>query len=65
MEFRDLNRCSVAERDVWAQEVVVGGKENDKRQCSIVGFKAAGWTDMELKSSVESFNELLEGSVGC
>ena len=64
MEFWDLDGGFVVERDVRSKEVVMGGKENDKRQGSIIRFKAAGRADMEFKGSVEPFNELLEGSVG-
>jgi len=54
----------VVERDVWAQEVVMGGEENDERERAVVGFKAAGRADMEFKGSVEPFDKLFEGSVG-
>ena len=46
-----------------SQEVVVGGEENDERERTVVGFKAAGRADMEFESSVESFDELFKGSV--
>ena len=59
-----MNWSFVVEGDVRAKEVVMGGKENNKRQGAIVGFKATGWAHMELKGSVETFDELLEGSVG-
>ena len=42
----------------------MGGEQNDKRQGSIIGFKATGRAHMELKGSVEPFYELLEGSIG-
>ncbi len=47
-----------------AKEVVVGGKENDERERAVIGFKAAGWANMEFESSVKAFDELFEGSVG-
>ena len=47
-----------------SQEVVVGGEENDERERTVVGFKATGRAHVELEGSVETFNELLEGSVG-
>ena len=49
---------------MWAKEVVVGGEENDERERTVVGFKATGWANMEFKSSIESFDELFEGSGG-
>ena len=47
-----------------AQEVIVRSKKDDKRESAIVGFEAAGGTDVEFKSSVESFDKLLEDSEG-
>ena len=47
-----------------AEEVVVGGEENDERERTVVGFKARCWTNMEFESSVKAFDELFEGSVG-
>ena len=46
-----------------AEEVVVVGKENDKRQGAVIGFKAAGRAHMEFEGSVKTFDELFEGSV--
>lgn len=42
----------------------MGGEEDDEGQGAIVGFKAAGWAYMEFEGSVETFDELFEGSVG-
>jgi len=48
---------------VRAEEVVMGGEENDERERTVVGFKATGRAHVELESSVESFDELFKGSV--
>ena len=45
-----------------AQEVVVGDDEGCEGDSAVVGFKAAAWADMELECSVETFDELFEGS---
>ena len=47
-----------------AQEVIVGSKKDDKGESAIVGFEAAGGTDVEFKSTVEAFDKLLEDSEG-
>lgn len=47
-----------------AQEVVMGGEEDDERQGAVVGFKAAGWADMEFEGSIEAFDKLFERPVG-
>ena len=64
MELGDFDRSSVVERDVRAEEVVMGGEEHDKREGAVVGLEAAGRTDVELEGSVEALDELFEGSVG-
>ena len=58
-----MDGCSVAERDVRAQEVIVRSKKDNKRECSVIGFEAAGWADVEFKSTVEAFDKLFEDSV--
>jgi len=65
LKFGDFHGCSVAKGDVGAQEVVVGGEENDQRERTVVRFKAAGWAHVELKGSVKAFDKLFEGAVGC
>ena len=64
MQFRKDNRRSVVERHVGSQEIVMGHKQGGKGQCAIVAVKPVGRFDMVLKGSVESFDELLVGSVG-
>ena len=43
---------------MWTQEVVMGNDERCKGDSPVVGFKATAWTDVELKCSIESFDEL-------
>jgi hypothetical protein len=42
----------------------MGHKESDQGESTIVAVKAVGGFDMVLKGAVESFDELLVGSVG-
>lgn len=46
-----------------SKEVVVSGEENDQGESAVVGFESAGWTDVELESSVKAFDELFKGAV--
>ncbi len=64
LEFWDLDGRSIVEGFVGAEEVVMGCEEDDQRKGAVIGFKAAGRTDVELESSVETFDQLLKGSVG-
>jgi len=64
LKFWDFDGRSVVERDVGTQEVVMSGEEDDERQGAVVGLEAAGGTNMELESSIESFDQLFEGPVG-
>lgn len=47
-----------------SQEVVMGHKQSGKGECAIDAVEAVGRFDMVLEGSVESFDELLVGSVG-
>ena len=46
------------------QEVVVGDKQRDEGDCTIDAVKPVGRSHMVLEGPVESFDQLLIGSVG-
>jgi len=60
LKFRQLNRCFVFQRHVWAEKVVVGDKEGDECGCAIDAVKPVRRLYVVFEGSVEPFNELLE-----
>ena len=44
------------------QEVVVGHDKRGHGESAVGGFEAAEWADVELKSTIEPFNDLFEWS---
>jgi len=60
LEFWKLDGDFVIERHVWPQEVVVGHDERGHGEGTVGGFEAAERADVELKSTVEPFNDLFK-----
>ena len=55
---------TVVKGHVGAKEVVVGDKEDHEGEGAVDAVKSVGWFYMMFEGPVESFDELLVGSVG-
>jgi hypothetical protein len=63
-QFRKFDGYPVVEGHVGAKEVVVGDKEDYQGQGSMEAIKPVGRFHMMFEGPIESFDELLVGSVG-
>jgi len=63
-QFRKLDGYPVVKGHVGAKEVVMGDKQDHEGEGAVEAVKPVGRFDMMFEGPVESFDELLVGSVG-
>ena len=60
LKVRQFNGSFVFQRHVRSEEVVVGDKEGNESDCAIDAIEPMSGFHVVFKSSVESFDELIE-----
>ena len=60
VQLRQGNGNTILQGGVRAEEIVVGDEQSSQRHGTILGFEAAGGTDMVFVGAVETFDQLLE-----